>query len=149
MAGANITIDYNADAALASVFSLIGVLVDPTPMFNDMGEALLNITVERWDTQASPDGVPWAPLSPKYQKRKDRLRPGAPILVYDNLLRGTLRYQVVDGTLLFGTDRPYGASQQFGRGGIPARPWLGTNAADDAQLVQIALKHLQLALGKS
>lgn len=149
MAGANITIDYNADGALRSVFSLIDVLVNPTPMFQDMGEALTNITVDRWDTQAAPDGTPWAALSARYARRKEKARPGAPILVYDNLLRSTLRYQADAEGLRFGSDRPYAASQQFGRGNIPARPWLGTNAADDAQLVQIAFKHLQLALGKS
>ncbi|MCO1337222.1 phage virion morphogenesis protein, partial [Microbulbifer sp. OS29] len=73
------------------------------------------------------------------------------VLTLSGLLRNTLRYQVQGTELLFGTDRPYGAVHQFGatqgqfgktkRGGpipwgnIPARPWLGTSAEDDREIL--------------
>jgi len=36
----------------------------------------------------SPDGTPWAALSPRYAKRKERERPGVPKLKFDNHMLG-------------------------------------------------------------
>jgi phage virion morphogenesis protein len=83
-------------------------------MLRDMGEYLLGSTGARFDAQVAPDGTPWAPLSPRYKKRKDKARPAAKTLVYDNFLKGTLRYLVSRGVLELGSDRPYAAAHQLG-----------------------------------
>lgn len=102
------------------------------PAFLEIGEALLQSHEERWSQEQSPEGEPWAPLSPRYQVRKKKHRDE--ILLLDETLRDTLRYQAGRDSLAFGTDRIYGATHQFGapERGIPARPFLGLSGADKA-----------------
>lgn len=109
-----IQITFNGQAAVVAIQGAADALANPEPLLRDIGEYLLVAHEARWDKQMSPDGTPWQALSPRYAKEKAKERPGAKLLVYDNLLRGTLRYQVQNGELAFGTDRPYGAIQHFG-----------------------------------
>ncbi|MCY1296327.1 phage virion morphogenesis protein [compost metagenome] len=110
MAGA--TLEFDAVAALAVVNEAAAALADPKPMLRDIGEYLLIAHDRRFASQASPDGTPWKALSPAYLKRK-RKNPDK-ILVLDGYLKNTLRYQVTDDELLFGTNRKYGAIHHFG-----------------------------------
>ncbi|EPO8089446.1 phage virion morphogenesis protein [Pseudomonas aeruginosa] len=110
MAGA--TLEFDAVAALAVVNEAAAALADPKPMLRDIGEFLLIAHDRRFASQASPDGTPWLALSPRYLKRK-RKNPDK-ILVLDGFLKNTLRYQVGDNELLFGTNRIYGAMMHFG-----------------------------------
>lgn len=93
------------------------------PMLADIGEYLLRSTRDRAARQVSPDGVPWAPLSPSYRRQKERKRPGVPMLRFDfHMLGDQLSHQVVGDTLLVGTNAQYGAVHQFGaRINRPAR----------------------------
>lgn len=125
----------------------------------DVGDYLLISHRRRFDAEQSPEGEAWTALSPRYQRRKERERPGTRKLVYDNFLKGTLTYQVNRNELLFGSNRPYAAIQHFGGkpgrkggagkgaqaaalpnagGGIPARPWLGTSGADLREITELA-----------
>lgn len=87
-------------------------LADPAPMLRDIGEYLMIAHDQRFASQASPDGTPWLALSPAYLKRKKKNRDK--ILVLDGFLKNTLRYQVSNNELLFGTNRIYGAMMHFG-----------------------------------
>jgi phage virion morphogenesis protein len=85
------------------------------PLLEDIGEYLLRSTRDRAARQVSPDGAPWAPLSPGYRRQKERKRPGVPMLRFDfHMLGDQLAHQVVGDTLLVGTNAPYGAVHQFG-----------------------------------
>lgn len=180
MAGARIELDSkDAHSALGK---LLGELENPTPMLQQIREYLLRIHQHRFKDQKSPDGVPWAPLSPRYQKRKHKNRDK--ILTFRGYLRNTLAGVIDDNELAFGTNRIYGAIHQFGgdikhrtstrdvffkmRNGvvgnrfvkksksnfaqtvnvkehttkIPARPWLGTSAADDDHILEITRRWL-------
>ncbi|PKM31738.1 MAG: phage virion morphogenesis protein [Gammaproteobacteria bacterium HGW-Gammaproteobacteria-11] len=184
MAGATLEFD-NADA-LAVIRLAATAMGDPGPMLRNMGEYLLIAHDQRWASQTSPDGQPWAPLSPAYQRRKKKNADR--ILQLDGYLKNTLVYQLDDNDLLFGSNRIYAAIQHFGGtidmparsqqayfrqgrdgsagnrftkksrsnfaqwvtiGGysiqIPARPWLGTSAADDDHLGNIALDYIRKA----
>ena len=44
------------------------------PLFEDIGEALLRSTQDRFRSRESPEGEPWPPLSPDYKARKRRNR---------------------------------------------------------------------------
>lgn len=146
MAGARITVDYQDERARGAIGRLAKFGGPALGLFfADVGEYLLIAHEARFGQQQSPEGEPWAPLSPRYAARKAKARPGKPLLVYDNLLRGGLRYQVEGDALLFGTDRPYGATHQFGRDAIPGRPWLGLSTGDEEQVLEIALEHLERA----
>ena len=128
MAGAHqpITLEYDdADVreALKKLQDKIGNL---EPFYKDIGEALLNSTRERFEGQIAPDGSAWAALSPNTKKKKNQDK----ILILDGYLFGTLNYQATPEELLIGTPLEYGATHQFGRDNIPARPFLGISDAD-------------------
>ena len=109
---AGVTLEFDAIAALAVVNEAAAALADPAPMLRDIGEFLLIAHDQRFASQASPDGTPWQALSPAYLKRKKKNRDK--ILVLDGFLKNTLRYQVNNNELLFGTNRIYGAMMHFG-----------------------------------
>jgi phage virion morphogenesis protein len=84
-------------------------------MLEDIGEYLLRSTRDRGAQQKAPDGTPWAPLSPRYKRFKDRKRPGVPKLKFDfHMLGDQFSQQVAGDTLLVGTNAKYGAIHQFG-----------------------------------
>ncbi|WP_445364403.1 phage virion morphogenesis protein [Microbulbifer sp. ANSA003] len=159
MAGARIELD--AREATNTLSKLVGDLENPAPLLRDIGEYLLQVHRNRFRTQTSPDGIPWAALSPSYLKRKSKNQ--GKVLTLSGVLRNTLRYQVQGTELLFGTDRPYGAVHQFGAtqgqfgktkrgspipwGHIPARPWLGTSAEDDREILALTRDYLEFAAG--
>lgn len=110
MAGA--TLEFDAAGALAVINQAAAAMGDPTPMLRNMGEFLMIAHDQRFAAQVSPDGVAWQALSPRYQRRKPKNRDK--ILQLEGYLKNTLRYQVGDSELLFGTNRRYGAIHHFG-----------------------------------
>ena len=157
MAGVRIRIDAQgageADRALRRLGDVAANLDDP---LREIGEVLLVSHKERFRRGRSPDGVPWEPLSEAYAARKAERRPGRPLLVFDDLLRGALRYDVAGGELRLGTDRPYGARHQFGFEGpdslgrkirTPIREWLGLSDEDSIRAIDIVRDYLAEQLG--
>lgn len=148
MAGARVTItvdDADLQATLNRLADFGGAPLQAA--LGDVGEHVLNTTRDRAARQQAPDGTPWVPLSPKYAKRKEKKRPGAPILKFDlHLLGDRLSYQLGDGHVDIGTSALYGATHQFGRGAIPARPFLGLSAEDERDVLEILGEHLELAI---
>ena len=148
MAGASqpITLEIENTAEVKAAFlKLQRALQDLTPVFQDIGEAMLNVTRERFNTQTAPDGTPWKPLSPAYALVKKQNV--AQILTLYGRLRGTLTYQAGPKEVRIGTPLVYGATHQFGRGAIPARPFLGLSQSDEQELLDILNDHLSRALG--
>ena len=109
---AGVTLEFVGREALAAIHAAADALAEPTALQRDLGELLLIIHQARFRAQVSPEGTAWQALSPRYLKRKPKNRDK--VLTLDGTLRNTLRYQIVGGDLLFGTDRPYGAIHQFG-----------------------------------
>lgn len=112
MAGARFDIEFNNLAAQEALNKLLAVVGDVKPTLLSIGEYLMISHRQRFDNQTSPDGTPWAPLSPRYLKVKKRNK--NKILVLDDNLNKSLRPQVYDNELLFGTNLPYAAIHQFG-----------------------------------
>jgi phage virion morphogenesis protein len=144
MAGATLELDLEVRRALRAATAAGASLKDPRALLRELGELLLPIHRRRFRAQQSPDGDPWAPLSPAYRRRKRRNRNR--ILVLRGQLSTTLRYQIQGGDLLFGTNLKDGATHQFGRGAIPARPWLGIGRDDALRLERAARDHVSRAL---
>lgn len=146
MAGARIEIQLDASQAQAALHG-IGNQLGPDAqalLLKDIGEYLLKATRDRAAGEVSPAGTPWAALSPRYAARKAKQRPGLGLLKFDNHMLGDkFSFQVSPGEVLVGTNAPYGARQQFGGGGIPARPWLGVSDADDEGIAELVIKRLQ------
>lgn len=137
-----ITVAYDDTRIRESLERLTKRLGNLLPVFQDVGEYLLLAHDQRFRDQTSPEGDPWAALSEDYRSRKKRNQDR--ILVLDDILGATLRYQAEDKGLEFGTDRVYGATHQFGRpkAGIPARPFLGLSDADKQEVLRLIEEHL-------
>ena len=90
MAGAFLEIEYRDNEIPRALRALISQLNRPQPAFRDIGEYLLLSHEQRFADQESPDGDPWAPLSPRYQARKKK-NPDK-VLVLDGFLKD--RYPV-------------------------------------------------------
>lgn len=144
MAGSNVEVtveDRKVHRALASLQDAGG---DPDRAWRDIGEHLLDTTRERFRTETSPGGESWAPLSERYRRRKRKN--ADKILTRRGRLSGTLTYQVGDGELRVGSNRVYAATHQFGRGAIPARPFLGLSDDDRDYVLEALTEHLDRAL---
>lgn len=123
MAGTRLTIDYDDADVRSAIGNAMTQLDNPQPLFESIGAGLLNSTQARFrkDGQASPEGIDWAALSPRYAVQKERKRPGQPILSYDGYLQKVV-YQVRPDGVEVGSNLPYAARQQFGGTfAIPAR----------------------------
>lgn len=153
MAGVHIEVlDAEFKAGMAQLAQNVTAL---DGFLRDIGEYLVRSHDERWGK--SPDGQPWATLSPWYAARKAEKRPNAPTLVWDEHLR-RLQYEVHGDTLVVGSDRKYAAAHQFGMskgyagrtkhgvpipwGDIPARPFLGLSDADETEILARLRLHL-------
>lgn len=135
MAGAHqpITIEYDAAEVQEGLKKLQAKIGDLEPFYRDIGEALLNSTRKRFEGQTAPDSSKWEALSPNYQQRKKKNKDK--ILFLEGQLFGTLGYQVTPEELLLGTPKEYGATHQFGRDAIPARPFLGVSDEDKKDIM--------------
>ncbi|MFZ1326803.1 MAG: phage virion morphogenesis protein [Candidatus Contendobacter sp.] len=112
MAGSFIEITLDDAEISQPLEKLQAKLGDLTPVFRDLGEALIISHRERFVRAVAPDGTPWPALSPRYRASKKK-NPDK-ILVLDGWLR-QLHYQAAPDALRIGTDRSYG-----GRRGLPS-----------------------------
>jgi len=122
-----------------------------------IGEGWETTTKERFATGTAPDGTPWKP------SRRALKRGGKGTLVLSGDLRDSVTHDVVsDDTVEVGTNKLYAAAHQFGAtiepkapGGVlrfkgadggwvsarrvvlPARPFIGWNADDEANAAEI------------
>ena len=108
--------------------------LDTSALMPQLGEYLLASTQDRFGTQTDPEGDKWQALKHPARKKKNKNK----ILTLDGFLHKNLRYQVLDKTRVqVGSNAPYAATHQFGRGTIPARPFLGLGTHDRTELQAI------------
>lgn len=110
MAGSMLEVSIDASSVGKNLEDLIERLSDLKTPLNDIAEYLHQSTDSRFRQQVAPDGTPWAPLAPSTLARKK----GGRILREKGTLQDTLRHNVSNNELAFGTDRPYGAIHQLG-----------------------------------
>lgn len=124
---------------------------DSQGVLEPIGDLLLESTAVRFDVHAGPDGTRWSPVSPQYAgrkaggkatKRSSVSTQPSDTLVLSGDLRDGIAFQIEAGVLFVGTNRPYGATHQFGRGNIPARPFLGLSKEDEEAIIAILEDHL-------
>ncbi len=149
MSGASLDIQLqiaNAAEVSAAFQSLQNRLVDLTPVFRDIGEAMLNSTRERFNSQTAPDGRPWAALSKKYKASKPVNKDK--ILTLYGRLRGTLTYRAGPHEVRIGSPLDYAGKHQFGdpKINLRARPFLGLSQSDEQELLDILNDHLSRAI---
>ena len=177
MAGAHIA----ATVTDAQARAMLARLGEPgtQDLMPRLGEYLQASTQKRFKSQTAPDGTAWAPLQPRYARRKKYAKDK--ILTLRGYLRSGIHYQVTgDAEVQVGSNTKYAAIHQFGGAiekparqatvryrseagrvlfagkkhqgaterqvtipahqvNMPARPYLGISAADDAEIRAIIL----------
>lgn len=159
MAGARLTAIRVDDAAVdAALGELARRGADLRPAMEEIGEALVTSTRRRFETETGPDGKVWP-------KSLRALLEGGKTLSDSGRL-GRIIHQASDDSVMVGTDAPYAAIHQFGgtiraktaaglrftladgsarivtQVRMPARPFLGLDEDDGAEILFILENHL-------
>lgn len=123
-------------------------LEDTAGLLDELGNALLETTKQRFADETDPSGAKWTPLKPITVAERGSAHP---ILMRSGRLKGSINYKVDGNTLQLGPTAVHGAVHQFGHtfqlqvgkagkrgsrksGGtgrtVPARAYVGIGAAD-------------------
>jgi len=117
---------------------------DRMQLLRNIGAEVETQTQERFDEQKSPEGKTWQDLAEKTKKYYARKFPGMrrSLLIGEGSLRDSIESQVDDWSVLVGATKVYAATHQFGRGKIPARPYLGISTSNADEIMAIAQQFL-------
>ena len=111
MAGTRIT----ATVTDAQARAMLARLGEPgtDDLMPRLGEYLQSSTQKRFKTQTAPDGTPWAPLQPRYARRKKYAKDK--ILTLRGYLRSGIHHQVTGAAEVeVGSNTKYAAIHQLG-----------------------------------
>ena len=113
--------------------------------WQSVGEYMLRRTIkECFDKERAPDGAKWKPLSPaRVKQRLKRHKTGRMKILQDTgELRRSVRYRASGNSVVIGSNLKYSKTQQFGRGKIPARPFLGFTHTDGQKIISMFAAYL-------
>lgn len=147
--------EINLSQAEALFAALDAALTDMTPVMNDLGELLTTSTKERFPTGTAPDGSKWAPKSQttlnRYGAKKSNRVDVRPLFGPTGLLSQQIFSEASATEVSWGSNLIYSAVMQFGAGkgafgsmangapipwgNIPARPFIGVSAKDEANII--------------
>lgn len=142
------TITINDAPVQAALTALLNRVTDLTPAMEDLGRALVNITEDAFQNEASPFGPAWPDLSDVTKKRRAAIGkwPGQKLQVTGGAgLAGSISHDADATKVIVGAGKEYAAVQQFGQpkgasgrtrrgapipwGDIPPRPFLPIDRA--------------------
>jgi phage virion morphogenesis protein len=147
--------EIDLGAAEALFAALDAALTDMTPVMNDLGEYLTTSTKDRFKAGTAPDGTKWAPKSQttlnRYGARKSNRVDLRPLFGPTGLLSQQIFHEASAVDVSWGSNLIYSAVMQFGAakgafgtmangasipwGNIPARPFIGVSADDQANII--------------
>jgi|YelNatPaOPRAMG01_1025707.scaffolds.fasta_scaffold69290_2 phage virion morphogenesis protein len=154
-------VSFDAAQALSALDALAAHLGDLRPALQEVGEYLIDSTKRRFASGTAPDGSRWAPNSPVTLARYGALFKGKGAAAGKRALIGETRRLSTEiqslvsrDAVTVGSALVYAGVQQFGAarrslgpkspwGDIPARPFLGLSAADQAAIVDIVTGYLR------
>jgi len=160
-----ITLEITNDQITPALQRAADAFDDLTPLFQRLGEYLVKSTTDRFPTGRAPDGSVWAPKSPTtlaaYGARKTNRMDTRPLFGPSGALSSTINYEAFPDRIEWGSPMIYAAVQQFGAGkgafgqtsrgapipwgNIPARPFLGISADDEAPMLRRVAEWLERA----
>ena len=154
-------ISIEDDEITAALDRISAALENPLPLFQDLGEYLVDSTKKRFPTGRAPDGSVWAPKSPvtiaaQGGRRTNRLDT-RPLFGPSGSLSSTIAYEAFPDQVQWGSPMVYAAMQQFGGtkaafphlwGDIPARPFVGLSAEDQTSVLDIIGDYVLDAAGE-
>ena len=113
------------------------------PFFNSVGEYMKRRTIkECFDKEQSPNGEKWKPLKEATLKRR-RNKSSHKILQDMGELRRSIQYKSSKNDVVIGSKLKYARTHQFGRGKIPARPYLGVTQSDKQHITNMFAIYLR------
>lgn len=153
-----ITLEVKGDDLPLAFAELDRRLTDLSPITAQIAEFLLETTLARFQQGVAPDGSPWAPKSPStiaaYQARKQSIS-YRPLIGPTKSLSSATNFATASGqdwarissraiqsaVMQLGARKGAFGTNKAGRplpwGNIPARPFLGISAKDQASLVTL------------
>lgn len=150
-----ITIQIDNRAVLDALAAFQAKTADLTPAMQDIGEYLLKVTRERFQTSTGPDGEIWDKNAEVTLSHKKGTKP---LIGESRSLSTQIYYQVGRNQVMVGSPLIYSAVQQFGAhkgqfgatrrgspipwGDIPARPYLGISVDDEREILDIVSDYL-------
>lgn len=143
------------DEITGALMRISAHLSDLTPVMQEIGEILVDSTKQRFPQGVAPDGSRWAPKSPttlaKYGARTSNRIDVRPLFGPSGALSSQIFYEAAPDSVSWGSPMVYAATQHFGAakgafgrtsrngpipwGNIPARPFLGVSAEDEANIL--------------
>lgn len=167
MTGATFTVEIDDLVVRERISSLIHRMENPQPFLQSVGLGLVESTKRRFDQGVAPDGSPWMPLMPStIRKRIKNGKTPIKILVETKALEASIISQVEGDVVKVGVNnvgeqsayaaihqfggtinRPARTGRAFGRENVsipaytitmPARPYLGVSADDEADILELA-----------
>ncbi|MCR9218930.1 MAG: phage virion morphogenesis protein [Alphaproteobacteria bacterium] len=157
MAGVSARIDVTTDEIGPVLRRLVDAGEDLTPAMDQIGGAMVSSTMDRFEREEGPDGRPW-------EKSARALADGGRTLTDRGNLVGFLTHRVLGDAVEWGSNLVYAAIHQLGgtirakaakalafRIGdafvyvqsvtLPARPYLGLDGDDEAEILEILADH--------
>jgi phage virion morphogenesis protein len=156
MGGVTFTLEFDDSGPEARLAELIDRLDRPIAFYRTVGEYLTEVAIPRnFASESAPDGTPWALLSPvTIARREKKGQTPIQILRATGKMQAEIVSQASEEELRVGSPAPQAAVLQFGAaagafgtdagghqipwGTIPARPFLGLSAEDEAEILLIA-----------
>jgi len=104
-------------------------LRDLTPVLTVLAADIRTLIDDSFENSRDPSGQSWQPLQPKTVQRKGSAKP----LIDTGVLRSSITTAVAPKSLSVGSRVVYAATQNFGRGAIPARRYMVSTADTNVQ----------------
>ncbi|MBP0483949.1 phage virion morphogenesis protein [Sagittula salina] len=161
------SIDFTSDQITPGLRRVAAALKDPTPLYRDLGELMVESTKQNFATSRAPDGTPWPAKSlaslESYRRREGKKAnapvPTKPLIGVTRMLSYTIAYEASAQGVDWGSNRIQAAAMQFGAkrgafgsmsngspipwGEIPTRPFLGVGPKDEVDIVETIEDYLQ------
>lgn len=144
MTGARITVQLDADKAVAMLARVEAGARNALPLFTEIGSALEASTRARIETtKTAPDGTPWLELTPRWADRKKERGHAAGILTMRGDLLNSVAFEaapsyadIIAGPTEYAAIHQYGGTSDMpaGAAAIPARPYMGLSAEDQVEM---------------
>ena len=161
-----VRVELRAEAALNTLSEAVQRLSQPLQMWQAIGRAMVDSTRRRFDAGAGPGGVAWKP------SRRATSGEGKTLIGLGMAggLMGSIAYEADEGGVRWGSNMIHARIHQLGgvikpKNGkslvfklgdrtifaasvtIPARPYLGVDAEDEAMIEDIAADAIDAAFG--
>lgn len=116
------------------------------PFWQTVGMYVQRQTIkERFDKEKSPDGQKWKPLAPATIKHRKKRHKGGNMKILQDTgeLRRSIAYEAGDNYVKVGSKLKYARTHQFGRGKIPARPFLGVTNKEKEHITSMFQQYIK------